>query len=108
MKTLEEMKKDVLMTFDNYDQQGTDHWGHEEATYDLAYQVGMLTKRVFQLNNKRFDDGLSRPELLELAADECADIIANTLYVAHELGIDIEQAWRGMLASDARKIEERT
>jgi hypothetical protein len=108
MKTLKDLTDDVLMTFNRYNDQGTNPWDYETATYDLAYQIGMLTKRIMQMKNKRYADGLSQAELKELVADECADILANTLFVAHELDIDLEKAWQGMLDSDEKKIEERT
>ena len=41
-------------------------------------------------------------------AYELADILAEVLFIADGYDIDIEKAWGDMLASDRRKIAERT
>jgi len=41
-------------------------------------------------------------------SDELADIMAEVLFIAHELDIDLHSAWDNMLASDQKKISERS
>jgi NTP pyrophosphatase (non-canonical NTP hydrolase) len=40
--------------------------------------------------------------------DELADIMADVLFVADGLGIDMYQSWDAMLNNDKRKIKERS
>lgn len=108
MTDLSTIQQKVVETFDAYDQQGTARWTAETASHDLQYQIGSLAKAILQLNGKRYPEGLSEAELREAIADELADTIANVLYIAAELDIDIEAALNGMFASDQKKIEERS
>jgi len=107
-KTLEEMTKQIVEMFDHYESQGTAHWTYKIAALDLSYQLGSLAKRILQLDGERYTEGLSKEEIKAKISDELADILAEALFISHELGMDMEQAWERMLASDAKKIEERS
>jgi hypothetical protein len=107
-KTLSQITADVVQVFNEYDSQGTRHWSYKEAMADLPYQLGSLAKRMGQLDGMRYADGLSREQLLKHTADELADIIAESLFIAYELGIDMDTAFVAMFASDRKKIAERT
>ncbi len=102
------MQQQVAETFKKYESQGTEPWTFETAAQDLQYQIGSIAKCVLQLKNKRFVEGLSEEEIKRVLSDELADVIADVLFIADDLGIDIEQAWEGMLRSDDKKIKERT
>ena len=107
-KTLPELTKEVVQIFAEYDKTGTNTWNYEIAAHDLPYQVGSLTKVVSQLKGNRYADGLSKEELLRKASDELADIMAEVLFVAHDLNIDMYEPWNGMVGSDQAKIKERS
>lgn len=107
-KTLADFTKEVVEIFERYDKTGTLHWDYRIAASDLPYQLGSLTKAISQLHGERFADGKTPEELKKTIADELADILAEVLFIAHDLSIDMEQAWGKMLASDSKKIEERT
>ncbi len=106
--TLTELTKLVHDSFASYDTQGTTHWTWETAAKDLAYQIGSLTKVMLQLSNERWDDGKSKAELEIAFRNELADIMAEVLYIAHERGIDMNQAMDEMFADDHKKVSERT
>jgi len=74
----------------------------------LTYQVGSLSKRILQLEGDRYADGLSKEEIKKHIADEIADIMAEILFIAHELGIDVSEAWEKMIESDKGKISKRS
>ena len=40
-------------------------------------------------------------------ADELVDILAEVLFIAHDLGLDMPAAWDMMIESDHHKIAER-
>jgi NTP pyrophosphatase (non-canonical NTP hydrolase) len=40
-------------------------------------------------------------------ADELADIFAETLFIAHDIGISLDEAWNRMRDADKKKINER-
>ena len=102
------MTRDVISIFDKYNKQGTKPWDYTTATLDLSYQLGSLAKRIGQLNNTRYRDNLSEEQIKKYIADELADILAETLFIANDLNIDMHQAWDAMLASDKKKINGRT
>ncbi len=41
-------------------------------------------------------------------SDELSNILADVLFIAHELDIDLVEAWENMLKSDHDKIEKRS
>jgi len=102
------MTAEIVQTFADYDKTGTAHWTYEIAAKDLMYQVGSLMKLVMQMKGERFAHGKSENELKEAISDEVSDIIADTLFLAHELGIDVSHAWDNMKKSDENKIEKRS
>lgn len=106
-KTLQELTRDVVSIFKKYEETGTTPWTYKIAAHDLSYQVGSLTKALMQLDGERHAEGANREALLAKTADELADILAEVLFIAHELGISIDEAWAGMLASDQSKIDQR-
>ena len=105
---LNTMQQQVVDMFKKYEQQGTESWTYQTAAHDLQYQLGKLSKCVLQLENKRFNEGLTEPQIKIQLADELADIMAEVLFIAAELDINLAEAWAGMLASDEKKIEERS
>lgn len=107
-KTLSSYTKEVVAIFKEYKKQGTKPWTYDTAVRDLPYQIGSLTKAIMQLRNERYPEGLSKKELIAKVADELADIFAETLFIAHELGISLEDAWTKMLESDKTKIKSRS
>jgi NTP pyrophosphatase (non-canonical NTP hydrolase) len=106
--TIAQMKQEVVASFDRYVAQGTKKWGWETAAKDLVYQVGSLTKVIMQLSGERWADGKAEAELKAQLSNELADIIAEALFIADHLDIDMAEAWRDMLTDDAHKIGERT
>lgn len=102
------MTTEIVRNFDEYEKQGTPPWTYETAVRDLPYQVGNLSKLVLQKIGDRYNEGLSDEEIQLKIADELSDIIADVLFIAHELNIDITEAWQAMLASDQKKISERS
>lgn len=85
----------------------TTPWDYQIAAKDLPVQVGSLTKLLMQLHGERYAHGLRPEELKEKIADELADILSMILYIAHALHIDMQEAWQGMLNSDATKFQAR-
>lgn len=108
MKTLKDYTEEIVDIFKEYDRTGTKTWNYKIAAFDLSYQIGSLAKRVAQLDGERYADGLSKEEIKKHIADELADIFAETLFIAHDLGIDLEQGWEDMKTSDQKKIETRS
>lgn len=108
MKTIPEMTKEIVATFESYKKTGTAEWTHEIAAKDLSYQLGSLTRALMQLKGERFADGKTPEELKKQVADELADILAEVLFIAHELEIDIGESWEKMIDSDNTKIKNRS
>lgn len=106
-KTLKDLTSEVVTTFKKYEETGTVSWDHNTAARDLSYQVGSLTKALMQIDGERYRDGKTDEELRAVVADELADILAEVLFIAHRLGISMEDAWERMLLSDETKINER-
>lgn len=106
-KSLEKFTQEIVNTFKKYEQTGTTPWNYSIAARDLPYQVGALTKAILQLENIRHRNGKTEEELKKEIADELADIFAEVLFIAHELNISLEYAWKNMIQSDNQKIEER-
>lgn len=106
-KTIAELTEEVAHIYAEYEKQGTLRWTYKEAAADLPYQVGSLVKRVNQLQGIRHAEGLTREQLVLSIADEIADILSESLFIAQQLGIDIDQAFTAMLASDREKIAQR-
>ncbi|MFI5240686.1 MAG: hypothetical protein ACHQUB_03180 [Candidatus Saccharimonadia bacterium] len=107
-KTISELTKNIKASFAQYDSQGTKHWTWETAMRDLSYQVGSLSKVALQLSGERFDEGKTSEQLQWQLRNELADIVAEVLYIAAELKIDMNEAMAEMLADDTKKITERT
>jgi len=108
MKTLDQLTQEIVAVYKEYAKQGTLDWDYRATTTDLSYQVGSLAKVVMQMQNLRYRDGLSDEELKKKAGDELADILAEVLIIANDLGIDMNQAWNNMIQSDQNKISERS
>ncbi len=106
-KSLQEMTKDIVKTFSAYQKTGTKKWGYSIAARDLSYQVGSLVKLIMQLDGERHKKGASVSAIKDGVSDELADILAEVLFIAHELDIDIHKAWESMLISDSGKIVSR-
>lgn len=102
------MQQQVVDIFKAYDTQGTNTWDFKIASHDLQYQVGNLTKGILQLTGDRYADGLGDDQIKTNIADELADIMAEVLFIAHELDINLTEAWRAMIKSDETKINERS
>ncbi|MEI6478207.1 MAG: hypothetical protein WCO52_04465 [bacterium] len=107
-RTLADLTSDVTRIFAEYDKQGTVTWDYRIAASDLPYQLGSLTKAISQLHGERYAEGKTEEQLKRTIADELADIMAEVLFIAQDLDIDLESAWEGMLKSDTDKIKERT
>lgn len=108
-KTLKEATQLVKDSFSNYDDNTpTVEWNYHIAARDLAYQIGSLTKALMQLDGERFNEGKSEAELRDVVADELADILAETLYIADGLGISMSDALDAMVESDNKKIEKQS
>lgn len=106
--TISQMTSEIVEMFNEYTKQGTPQWTYQTAAQDLPYQVGSLTKLLMQREGNRYREGLSDEEIRTKVADELSDILADVLFIAHELGIDLNEAWRNMLASDEQKISKRS
>lgn len=106
--TISQLTKAVKESFAAYDQQGTRHWTWEVAARDLAYQIGSLNKVILQLSGDRWTDGKDNEALEADFRDELADILAEVLYIASKRGIDMNRAMNEMIASDQRKVSQRT
>lgn len=107
-KTLDQLTTEVVKIFNSYDKQGTNTWDYKTAAFDLTYQLGSLAKRISQLEGNRYADGLSREQIVPLVADELADILAEVLFIAHDLKIDMNASFEAMIASDTEKIKLRS
>jgi hypothetical protein len=107
-KTILELTKDVKASFAKYDAQGTRHWTWETAAKDLPYQVGSLSKVILMISGERYPEGKNAQELQWQLRNELADIMAEVLYIAGELGIDMNQAMSEMVDDDHKKVSERT
>lgn len=107
MKDLKYYTKEVVKIFTKYTKTGTVNWTYKIALLDLQYQLGSLTKRVMQLDNQRHKEGQSEKEIKDKIADELADIFTETLFIAHELKVDLDKAFTKMLESDNKKISDR-
>lgn len=108
MKTLDHMTEEIVAIYKEYAKQGTFDWDYRATTTDLSYQIGSLAKVVMQMQNLRYRDGMNDEQLKQKAADELADILAEVLIIANDLKIDMNAAWNGMIASDQKKISERS
>ncbi len=62
---------------------------------------------MMQMNGERYAHGQSSEALKLKFADELADILSLVLFIAHEMHIDIDQAWKQMLESDEVKFSDR-
>ncbi len=107
-RTIRQMSREAVKSFDSYTAQGTKKWNWESGAKDLAYQVGSVSKIMMQLTKERWAEGKNKEALKAELSDELADIIAITLFIAAELKIDVEKAWRQMLELDKKKISERS
>ena len=107
-KTLVQITKEVVAIFEEYRKQGTLNWNYEIASRDLIYQVGSLNKVILQLHNQRYRDGKTADELKSVVADELPDILAEVVFIAHDMHIDLEVAWEKMAESDRSKIANRS
>lgn len=107
-KDLKDMRDELLEVWNTYHTQGTIPWTHETAIQDLQYQIGSLSKIFLQLKKYRYNEELSEEELMSKLADELADILSETIFIADGFGIDLSQAWDKMLDSDRNKIAKRS
>jgi hypothetical protein len=107
MKDLKYYTKEIVKIYKKYTQTGTVNWTYKVALLDLQYQLGSLTKRVMQLDGQRHKEGLVEKEIKEKVADELADIFTVTMFIAHELKVDMDKAFTKMLESDNNKIKSR-
>jgi len=107
-KLISELQQDVLKIYRAYEKTGTNKWTYQTALIDLQYQIGSLAKCALQLRGDRFNEGKTASQLNAAMGDELADILAEALFIAHELGIDLSEAWENMLQSDKSKIATRT
>lgn len=87
---------------------GTKPWDYKTALRDLPCQVGSLTKLVMQLEEERYRHNKTNAEIKEEIGDELADILTLVVFIAHELNIDLNDAWEGMLKSDENKLSTRS
>lgn len=108
MTQLQEMTQRVVAIFQAYGAQGTKDWDYDIAAHDLQYQIGKLTKGILQLKGYRYHEQLNEEQIKHNIADECADTLAEILFIAYKLDINIEAAFEAMLESDKKKISERT
>lgn len=106
-KNLSELTHEVVAIYKRYTTTGTNPWTYDTASRDLPYQVGSLTKLMMQLTGNRHAEGKNEDEIKSQVGDELADILAETLFIAHELNINLEEAWNKMLKSDELKIKDR-
>ena len=87
---------------------GTKPWDYKTALRDLPCQVGSLTKLVMQLEGERYRYNKTNTEIKEEIGDELADILSLVVFIAHELNIDLNDAWEEMLKSDENKLFTRS
>ena len=100
-------QKQISEIFKKYQLQGTKMWTYETASHDLQYQIGKLSKCILQLGNFRYRDNSSDEKIKENLSDELVDIIAEVLFIANELSIDLDKAWDKMIETDEQKIDKR-
>lgn len=103
-KSLDELQGDVVRIYAEYETTGTNRWTHQTALIDLQYQIGALAKCILQLQGNRFNEGKSTRELHASIGDELADILAEVLFIAHELNVDLMKSWSRMLEADQKKL----
>lgn len=106
-KTIKELTQEIVTDYKDYIRSGTEPWGYEIAARDLMVQVGSLTRALMRLHNERYVGEATKEELLTIVADELSDILADTLFIANHLGIDVARAWEDMKTSDKEKIDTR-
>jgi NTP pyrophosphatase (non-canonical NTP hydrolase) len=106
-KTLKEYTEEIVKVYKSYEQIGTTPWNYSIAARDLTYQLGSLTKILLQLEGSRYAKGKTEKELKTDLADELADILAETLFIAHDMNLSLDEAWDRMRDSDEKKILER-
>ena len=107
MSDLEKLTEDVKQIYQEYEKTGTRPWTYETAAIDLSYQVGSLSKLLLQLRGDRYTTE-DKSELTSKVSDELADILAEVLFIASELDIDLNEAWNKMLESDNQKISKNS
>jgi NTP pyrophosphatase (non-canonical NTP hydrolase) len=107
-KSIDDLQREVVRIYAEYEATGTNRWTHQTALIDLQYQIGALAKCVLQLQGDRFNEGKSIGELRASIGDELADILAEVLFIAHELNVDLVKAWSNMLETDENKIASRS
>lgn len=105
--SLEAMTQQVTHQMERYTQMGTKKWTYKTALRDLPVQVGSLTKLAMQLEGERYRHGMNAPDIKRKMADELADLLSLVLFIAHELSIDMKEAWHIMLSSDEHKLSSR-
>lgn len=108
MSNFNEAYDELNEVWQHYVKQGTHPWTYETAAQDLQYQIGSVAKIMLQLKGFRYNEGLSKEELMTSLADELADVMAETIFIAGEMGIDLDKAWKDMLRSDVKKITQRS
>jgi NTP pyrophosphatase (non-canonical NTP hydrolase) len=102
------MTSQVVKQMGRYkEKMGTKAWDYKIAAKDLPCQIGSLTKMLMQLEGERYRHGKSDQQIRDGISDELADLLSLVLFIAHELKIDIHQAWQGMLMSDEEKFCNR-
>ncbi len=101
------MTAEVVQSFSEHTKTGTTPWNYEIAAKDLMYQVGGLMKLIMQMKGERYAHGKTKEEIKIAIADEVSDILANTLFLAHDLNIDVAEAWDIMQKSDKDKVSAR-
>jgi NTP pyrophosphatase (non-canonical NTP hydrolase) len=106
--TIKQWTEAVKKSFGKYDAQGTTHWTWETAARDLPYQVGSMWKVLLQLSGERYKEGKNDEALQWQLRNELADILAEVLYIAGELNIDMNRALSEMVDDDTKKVDERT
>lgn len=106
--SLKELTRLIRKSFARYDNQGTKHWTWKTMLQDLSYQVGSLQKIDLQLSNYRYSHGKSKTDLEKDFRNELANILAEVLYIADELKIDMNQAMNEMFEDDTKKVKNRT
>ena len=105
---LDILTKQIVSQMRLYHQRmGTKSWDYQIAAKDLPCQVGSLLKLIMQLNGERYAHGKSAQMIKAEIADELADILSLVVFIAHELNIDLGQAWSTMLKSDEQKFDKR-
>jgi NTP pyrophosphatase (non-canonical NTP hydrolase) len=105
-KNLHQLTGEIVATYKSYEKTGTKPWDYLIASRDLSYQIGSLSKIIMQMSGERYSKS-SLQELKLQAADELADILAEVLFIAKELNINMYEAWTKMIGSDDQKISER-